>query len=308
MRLPGPVRRQVEAALARLGLAPTVRQASTVPGGCINHGNRIRTDDGSYFLKWNRQAPAGLFAAEQVGLEALGTARASDDASHVEIPRALARSEGNLRPAWLLLEWIEPAPISPGRPSRSAERLGRGLARIHASPRPDADFGWPRDNWIGSLPQSNSPAADWAAFWRDRRIVPQLDMARAAGLLGHDVMDRLVDVIGDALAGVATPELVHGDLWGGNTFVTRGRVPVLVDPAVYRGDGEIDIAMSELFGGFDSRFYDAYAEHRPLSEAYASHRRELYQLYFLLVHVNLFGAAYEARAVTAASRVVAALT
>lgn len=307
MDVPRPVRDQVEAALARIGRESTIRRASTVPGGCVNHGTRIRTDEDSYFLKWNPRAPDGLFAAERDGLDALRAARAAGDECRLEIPQTVARSEDGERPAWLLLEWIEPAPSLPRHHSRPAERLGRGLARIHASPRGDADFGWRRDNWIGALPQSNTPTANWAEFWRDRRIVPQLDMARAAGLLGHRVMDRLVDAIGDALAGVTAPELVHGDLWNGNTLVTRGGVPVLVDPAVHRGDGELDIAMSQLFGGFGDSFYDAYAELRPLSDAYRSHRRDLYQLYFLLVHVNLFGASYEAGAVAAASRVVSAL-
>jgi fructosamine-3-kinase len=171
----------------------------------------------------------------------------------------------------------------------------------------DPGFGWTRDNRIGSLEQSNQQSEDWAAFWRDRRIAPQLALARANGFARDAVFDALVEVVPSALADVVHPELLHGDLWGGNWFTDEGGAPVLIDPAVYRGHGEVDLAMTELFGGFGAAFYDAYRDVRGISSAYAAHRKDLYQLYYLLVHVNLFGAGYEARSLAAARAVVAEL-
>jgi fructosamine-3-kinase len=178
---------------------------------------------------------------------------------------------------------------------------------LHSAPSTADGFGHVEDNWIGSLPQSNRTHNSWADFWAAERIGPQLERARKAGACSDAVFDHLLTAVPDAVAGVHAPALLHGDLWSGNVFPSAQGRPVLIDPAVYRGDGEVDLAMTELFGGFDRRFYDAYAEVRPISDAYESHRRALYQLYYLLVHVNLFGGGYEAGARAAASRVVSAV-
>jgi fructosamine-3-kinase len=291
--LPAHVERDVSSSLEELGLGARIVRATRVGGGCINHGTRVETDAGrSVFLKWNAEAPAGMFEAEVDGLRAL---RAVEG---VRAPEPLAHGAH-----WLLLEHVE---TGRERADTSAA-LGRMLAELHAEGGGTA-FGWPRDNWIGSLPQANPPTGSWGAFWRDRRIAPQLERARRLGHLKRASLDRLLDVIPSALADVERPELVHGDLWGGNWLTDAGGEPVLIDPAVYRGHGEVDLAMSELFGGFDGVFYDAYHEARGgASREYAAYRRDLYQLYYLLVHVNLFGSSYEAGARRAAERVVAAL-
>jgi protein-ribulosamine 3-kinase len=159
--IPDPLRRALE---ARLG---PVRGASPVGGGCINHGARVMTADGPVFVKHNAAAPPRLFAAEARGLEALRAA-----AESLVVPRVLAwaEAEGGA-PAWLALEWLEPAPRAPD----FAERLGRGLAELHGRSVEDEDrWGWDQDNFIGSLPQENGPMRDWAAFWRMRRLQPQL--------------------------------------------------------------------------------------------------------------------------------------
>jgi fructosamine-3-kinase len=266
-----------------------------------------------------------MFAAEANGLTAL--ARAGE----LRVPKAIAWDlggatrgpDGGLSAhaeggepglSWLLLEYL-----AAGRVSRFAEEaLGRGLARLHASgaraggPSVEAEtFGWHRNNWIGSLPQDNTPTPSWADFWRDRRIAPQLDAARRRGHFtegqASSLMLRLLDVLPAALGDVAVPELVHGDLWGGNWFTSVSEEPVLIDPAVYFGHGEVDLAMSELFGGFGDSFYRAYRDERGISAEYDEYRRDLYQLYYLLVHVNLFGASYAPGALRAARRVCAAL-
>lgn len=314
MRLPDPVRDEVSDALARIGHGGPIVSVSAVSGGCINHGARIETRSGGRcFLKWNAAAPEGMFAAETEGLRALHAAASEVEAgSRPRVPRPLAVARAPGGPDWLLMEWLPPARPAPD----SDERLGRGLALLHVAVREEAAGrdgsggptpGWHQDNWIGSLPQSNREHASWGEFWRDERIAPQLALARERGRLGDALLDDLVDRIPRALDGVDRIGLLHGDLWSGNTFVTEGGAPALVDPAVYHGHGEVDLAMSELFGGFGADFYAAYYDVRPISAAYRSHRRDLYQLYFLLVHVNLFGDAYVARSEAAASRVLAAL-
>jgi len=320
--LPGAIEEALCRALAGRGLGTSVERISRVEGGCINHGARIETDAGiELFLKWNAAAPAGMFDAEADGLAALRGAadeagpRDASSARAVCVPAPLAWHSASDGASWLLLEYV-----APGRASRGVEeRLGRGLAGLHASTSGSArsplsataSFGWHRDNWIGSLAQPNTPTATWADFWRDRRLAPQLEGARRHGHFGGGttgaVLDRVLDEVPLALADVEHPELIHGDLWSGNWFGSAGGEPVLIDPAVYRGHGEVDLAMSELFGGFGDAFYGAYREAHGISEAYDAYRRDLYQLYYLLVHVNLFGASYEAGALRAAQRVVAGL-
>jgi len=300
--LPAPVREGVENALTELGRPTRIASSTPVSGGCINHGARVDTTDGaSYFIKWNPEAPPRMFAAEAGGLKALA------DACPLRIPMPVARGGGAGVPGWLLLEYIKP-----GRPSMSHdEALGRGLAALH-SVRRDEGFGWGHDNWIGSLPQVNTASPSWTDFWRDRRITPQLEAARAGGhLTGQpgQTLDRLLELLPQALADLegSSPALIHGDLWSGNAYADESGAPVMIDPAVYAGHGEVDLAMTELFGGFGRRFYSAYDEVLAITDAYDAYRRDLYQLYYLLVHVNLFGAGYVSETLGAASRVVSAL-
>jgi protein-ribulosamine 3-kinase len=278
--LPGSLRAAIE---ERLG---PVRAAEPVSGGCINNAMRVETTDGPVFLKYNPDAPPGLFAAEAHGLEALR--RAADGA--LRIPRVLAHGEpGDGAPSWLAMEWL-----APGRRGDDFDaRLGRGLAALHAAP---ADpWGWDADNFIGPLPQANRPVGGgWAAFWRTRRLEPQLALARRDGRLParEDDWTRLFERLPELLAPAEAdgPSLLHGDLWGGNVVAAEAG-PALIDPAVYHGHGEADLAMTELFGGFGADFHAAYREARPLQDGYET-RRAVYQLYYLLVHVNLFGGGY----------------
>ncbi|HEU0012499.1 MAG TPA: fructosamine kinase family protein [Longimicrobium sp.] len=280
---------------ARLG---PVRGATAVGGGCINHGLRVELADGPVFVKHNAQALAGMFAAEARGLEAL--AAAAGDALVVPHVLHVGGADGDA-PAWLALEWLEPG----GRGADHAERLGRGLAALHRA----AAQGWgaEEDNFIGSLPQSNRPAASWVEFWRERRLQPQLETARRAGRMPGAARDweRLCARLPELLAAGDEdgPSLLHGDLWGGNVMAAA-RGPALIDPAAYRGHREADLAMAELFGGFSARFFAAYGEAWPLLPE-APRRRVVYQLYYLLVHVNLFGGGYVAQTAEALRRAVA---
>ncbi|MFL5539547.1 MAG: fructosamine kinase family protein [Longimicrobiaceae bacterium] len=290
--LPEAVRAGVEGALG-----PILR-IRPVAGGCISETFRVETGDGPVFLKHHPEAPAGMFAAEADGLRALW--EAAGDA--LCIPAVLALDGAGDGASWIALEWLEPGTRGPG----FGERLGRGLAALHRNGV--GGWGWERMNFIGALPQPNEPAAAWAEFWRDRRLAPQLAMARAAGRdagPGRE-WDRLLDWLPELLAPAEEdgPSLLHGDLWSGNVLSAVGE-PALIDPAVYRGHREADLAMAELFGGFDARFHAAYREAWPLLPGYAEVRRPIYQLYYLLVHVNLFGGGYGAQAAAVLRRAVA---
>ena len=310
-QLPASVRSGVELALcAATGKEAPIRAADPVGGGCINPSARLSTADGeSYFIKWNASAPASMFEAEADGLSALA---AVSSECGLRVPAVVGvGANGDEGPGWLLLEYVERS--TQGAPGYG-ERLGEGLARLHrAGSREPGGYGWTRDNFIGSLPQANPRTDSWGAFWRDARIAPQLDRARASGHFRSGestrVMDRVLEQIPEALRGAEADgeSLLHGDLWSGNVYAGPGAEPVLIDPAVYRGHREVDLAMSELFGGFPRGFMHAYDGAWPLAPEYARVRRPLYQLYYLLVHVNLFGGSYVDSALGAARAVLSEL-
>jgi fructosamine-3-kinase len=305
--LPGDVLAAVQTALTRrVGRPVAVTGSAPVGGGCISPTARLETDAGPFFLKWGSpDLPDDLLAAEARGLRALAAA------DEVRVPAVVAEggpganppepgpsattpdAPGADAPAWLLAEWLQP-----GTGGRDAwEGLGTGLAALH---RHTADrFGADADNYIGSLPQSNGPMDDWTGFWIDRRLEPQLRQAIDQGLLGDDDRRRFDTLFGRldeilAPGGQEGPSLLHGDLWGGNVHMMEDGAAI-IDPSVYHGHREVDLAMSELFGGFGPEFYFAYDDTWPLEPGYDPTRRAIYQLYYLLVHVNLFGGGYVGR-------------
>jgi protein-ribulosamine 3-kinase len=233
-----------------------------------------------------------MLEAEADGLRELGRA----NAVRVPSPIAIGASDGVV---FLALEWLELA--CGGRDAA----LGRALARLHRTTGPR--FGWHRDNTIGTTPQDNAWIDDWATFFRDRRIAPQLALAmrRDNGKALLRDGDRLLAAIPALLAGHApVASLLHGDLWSGNAARLVSGEPVLFDPAVHFGDRETDLAMSELFGGFDSGFHAAYREAWPLDAGDAT-RRDLYNLYHVLNHFNLFGGGYGSQAEQMLDRLLA---
>ncbi len=268
------------------GGAFAMRRSEPLGGGCINSAWRIEDGSQRYFVKLNRASLASMFEAEAEGL------REIDAAGGVRVPRPVCTGTHGGH-AFLVLEYLD---LGGRADAAAAERLGRGLAAVHGAV--GTRFGWHRDNTIGSTPQENAPADDWVGFWRERRLGFQLALAARNGHGGRLQArgERLLDAFPALFEGYRPePSLLHGDLWGGNFGVTRGGVPVVFDPAVYYGDREADIAMTELFGGFDPRFHAAYREAWPLDSGYRV-RRVLYNLYHILNHLNLFGGGYRAQA------------
>jgi protein-ribulosamine 3-kinase len=245
-----------------------IEAAESVSGGCIHRCYRISIAGIDRFLKVNEARYADAFAAEAEGLSALR-------ACQLRAPEPLAHGAAGGE-AYLLLEYVE----LKGKGDFTA--LGRMLARAHRQPSPR--FGWQRDNYIGSTPQQNGWCDDWTEFWVTRRLAPQISMARDKGF---DVALPAMHLLEEHKP---QPSLLHGDLWSGNAgFTSDG--PVVFDPAVYYGDREADLAMTELFGGFPREFYEAYNEVFPLADGY-ERRKHLYNLYHLLNHLNLFGGGY----------------
>ncbi len=281
------VRRAVREELAR-ALGSAVGDARPLGGGDINDAWRVSLADGRRcFVKTNDRAAPEMFVREAAGLAWLTEANA------IRIPEVLAASE-----IFLALELIEPGRKAPD----FAARLGCELAALH---RAGADrFGWPEDNFIGSLPQDNGHEPDWPSFYVARRLAPQLE--RAGGQIDGALrrrFDRLFERMDEVVGPAEPPARLHGDLWGGNCHVGEDGAPVLIDPAVYGGHREMDLAMMRLFGGFSERCFAAYDEAYPLADDWEA-RIPLYQLYPLLVHVNLFGGGYVSSVESALARVI----
>jgi len=254
----------------------------SVSGGDINQAGRLNEFNGrTWFIKLNSPDRVDMFAAESDGLAELVAAK------DIRVPQP-AGYGGSKRFAWLLLEWLDLS----GAASESDRQLGRALAVMHRLTT--ENFGWQRDNYIGTTAQPNGWAASWPDFFRQQRLGYQLDLAQRNGApesiiaKGHQLMQRLDDWFTDY---VPAPSLLHGDLWGGNRGTLADGNPVFFDPAVYYGDREVDIAMTRLFGGFGADFYAAYDKEWPLDEG-VKQRQELYNLYHVLNHFNLFGGSY----------------
>jgi fructosamine-3-kinase len=265
-----------------LGENTRLQWVRDLPGGDINRAALISDGNTDWFLKHHANAPDGMFAAEALALSEIS------DQGCIRVPSPIAHgSDGDT--AWLVLEYLELTSDGP------ASLLGEQLAALHTVT--GKQHGWSRDNYIGSTPQYNTACENWAEFWRDYRLRPQLEMAQAAGHGGRLLSkgERLLENIDQLMDGhQPAASLLHGDLWAGNKAFTSDGQPVIFDPASYYGDRETDIAMTELFGGFTADFYAAYQAHFPLPDGYRL-RRDLYNLYHILNHLNLFGGGYLSR-------------
>lgn len=277
MFIPGTVAPAISAATGRPFELHTVTPFS---GGDISQTYRLQGKDGSrYFIKLNAARHHAMFEAEAAGLAELAAAGA------LRVPRPVAQGcDGDQ--SFLVLEYLDLATHG------DARRLGEALAAMHRHTAPR--FGFSHDDFIGTTPQPNPWTGDWLTFWREQRLGFQLRLAQENGYGGE------LQAAGRALLAdlprffdgyAPVPSLLHGDLWGGNYGYLADGAPVIFDPAVYYGDRECDVAMTELFGGFPPEFLAAYRAAWPLDAGYAR-RRDLYNLYHLLNHANLFGGRY----------------
>ena len=261
-------------------------------GGCINHAYRVRGQDGrQFFVKLNDARHAAIpstwlrtgFAAEAAGLNEIAATQT------IRVPQPVAHGASNMH-SFLVLEYLELSNRG------NAAQLGEQLAALHRCT--SSSFGFAQDNFIGTTPQPNAWADDWITFWREQRLGFQLQLAGQNGYggklqtLGEKLLDALPAFFADY---IPQPALLHGDLWSSNHAFLSDGTPVIFDSAPYYGDRECDLAMTELFGGYPADFYAAYRAAYPLGAGYAM-RRDLYNLYHILNHANLFGGGYAGQA------------
>ncbi|MEX2639795.1 MAG: fructosamine kinase family protein [Balneolales bacterium] len=261
-----------------------VDTAEPVTGGSINDAACVRLKNGdTWFVKWNRADLSMMFETEAKGLRILDAA-----GTGLVFPKVAGwETVPDQDLSFLVMEFLQAQ--SPGY--SFYENFGRDLARLHQ--HTNDTFGLDHDNFIGRLPQDNSPSVDWIHFLVERRMRPQFEMAVDSAQLPATLIqnfERLIDMLPDLLPS-EKPGLLHGDLWNGNFLCLSGQQAALVDPAVYYGNREIELSFTKLFGGFDPSFYDAYNEAYPLQPGFEE-RVDIYNLYPLLVHVNMFGRAY----------------
>jgi fructosamine-3-kinase len=261
------------------GISFEIRKASSLSGGCINHVQKLESSIGDFCIKYNlTDRFPGMFSCEADGLALLKSA------GEIYVPGVCFTGEAG-KFSYLLMDFIDPG----GKSVSFMRDFGRSLARLH---KHTAGYsGHEIDNYMGSLPQSNKKHADWNSFFAEERLKKQVSLA--GSYFSSDELsafERLYARL-DGLIPVEPAALLHGDLWGGNYMVSPGGKACLIDPAVYYGHREVDIAMTTLFGGFDEDFYASYHEEYPLEKGWQE-RLDIFKLYPLLIHLNLFGSGY----------------
>jgi fructosamine-3-kinase len=276
------IAKQIAAATGRPFHAGAER---SVGGGCINSASVLEGNGQRYFVKVNEASLADMFAAEAEGLREIAASGA------IKVPEPVCWGTSGHQ-AYLAMEYLELG----GGGRGSMATFGEQLAAMHR--HVSDQFGWKRDNTIGSTPQSNTPDRDWIRFLQQQRLGFQLQLAARKGYggrlqsRGEQLLEQVPAFFSDYLP---KPSLLHGDLWSGNYAMDHDGNPVIFDPAVYYGDREADLAMTELFGGFGREFYAAYNQAWPLDAGYQL-RKTLYNLYHIINHLNLFGGGYGGQA------------
>lgn len=283
MMLQKNLKEEIESQLSKkISKVVLIDEVSSLSGGCINNALKIETTAGIFFLKTNSaKVYPGMFHAEAEGLKLLSCV------DNLEIPGVILHEEA-AGLSFILLEWIEPG----RRQNNFFEEFGKRIAELHKHTH--TFFGLSHDNYIGSLRQSNKQTVNGINFFIEQRLIKQLDIAGKA--ISHSTtmqFDALFKKL-PSLIPAEAPALLHGDLWNGNFMMAHNGNPCIFDPAVYYGFREADLAMTKLFGGFDESFYQAYHSQFPLQAGW-EHRMDIYNLYPLLVHVNLFGGGYTAQ-------------
>ncbi len=264
--------------LVSLGKTPSIEFFQAVSGGNINNAAKVATSEGVFFLKWNENTPDDTFALEVKGLELL-------QKKGIQVPPVIAfgKEQGK---NFLLLEYHQGL----DKPN-FWKNLGKNLAMLHQEKQDF--FGLAYNNYLGTLPQNNTPSTNGIDFFIEQRLKVQAGLAFYNGLISQEILDnfqRLYEKLPELLP-QENPALLHGDLWRGNIIISNQGEAMLIDPAVYFGFREAEIAFTKLFGGFQDDFYESYVYYYPLLAGFEE-RVAIYNLYPLLVHLNLFGQAY----------------
>jgi len=280
--IPDSLSQELENILSvKTGREAVIQRASSLSGGSINSAFRLETTAGDFFMKYNRaSAYPGMFEQEARGLSLL------HDAKEIRVPEVMAYGDDGSN-TFIILEYIDPAK----KKDDFWEVFGHKLAALHRHEGPY--FGLDHDNYIGSLQQYNDKRDRWTDFFREQRLLVQMEIAARSGLLPSLIRQSFESLFArlDDLFPMEPPCLIHGDLWSGNYMVDDNGEACIIDPAVYYGSREMDIGMSQLFGAFGRGFYESYNEAWPMEPGWRE-RIEICNLYPLMVHVNLFGAGY----------------
>ena len=274
--------------LEKFGRALVVQANRSVGGGCISHTQRLSTNEGEFFLKWNQHVAADLFVKEAEGLNEM----ASVENEFLNVPKAVLFKEVNSTPGYILMEYLPS-----GSSNKQEENLGKGLAMLHNH---TADqFGFYHDNYCGSTRQPNSWTSDWIKFFGENRILYLVEEIRKTRFLSTNEVDcynKLVERLHQLIGTSHKPALIHGDLWSGNYMYTS-EGPAIIDPATYYADREMELSIMTMFGGFSNRTWDAYLEMSRLDYGWQE-RIQIYQIYHILNHYYLFGGGYGNQAIS----------
>src|SRR5690625_1958308 len=271
--------------LAKLGLESgreyaDIKKVKPIQGGSINEAYYVETTDAAFFMKFHENAPRNFFKTEATGL------RLIKETNTINVPNFLAYSDKSEN-AFLLLEWIEG-----NKSADTEEMLGRKLAQFHQVHA--TMHGFQEDTYIGLLKQPNKLTSNWLEYYRDQRLQNQVDIGKEKGVLQTERLHKLETLLSKQdkwIPRSVEPSYLHGDLYSGNWIVGPGGEPFIVDPSILYGDRHFEMAYTELFGGFPENFYKAYEEVLPLREDYED-IKQIYQLYYWLAHLNLFGEIY----------------
>ncbi|WP_164670871.1 fructosamine kinase family protein [Virgibacillus doumboii] len=273
----------IEQALHMAGDSSPIKQIRQSFGGSINESFFVETDERIYFVKYHNNAPERFFELEAKGLELIR------ETNTISVPEVLAYSDEKNN-AFLVMEWVE------GQKAPDTEyKLGERIAAMHQTV--GERHGFTDDTFIGILPQPNGLFSSWLEYYRDQRLAAQLEMGATQGSIKGKRRTRLEKLLANLEKWVpdnVEPSYLHGDLCGGNWLVGAAGNPYVIDPSFLYGDRHFELAFTELFGGYSRDFYQAYQERFPLADYYET-IKPLYQLYYLLVHLNIFGEPYGPR-------------
>ncbi|GGK07803.1 fructosamine kinase [Lentibacillus kapialis] len=271
---------QIKKALLQAGDDSNIKTAKHAVGGSINESCFAETDNQKYFIKFHAEAPDRFFELEARELELIR------ETNSIAVPEVFTYTDES-NSAFIVMEWVNGAPAAD-----TDRKLGDRIAAMHQTF--GKKHGFDDDTFIGALPQTNGLFSSWLEYYRDQRLAAQLKMGIDKGRMTgkrRGRMETLLEDLGKWIPDDAAPSYLHGDLWGGNWLAGPGGEPYVIDPSFLYGDRHFELAFTEVFGGYSSDFYRAYQERFPLSPDYDD-IKPLYQLYYLLVHLNMFGEAY----------------